>query len=83
MTKACLRIFTHHSPRKYGALVRAHVVPFSPPPADILIEIGAGINLIIIRVEVIENLRCGVYTLGGLTNRGCHRTRRNAFRWSV
>jgi hypothetical protein len=41
-------------------------VALAPATADILIKVGAGVDLVVVGVEVIEDLGCSVYTFGGL-----------------
>jgi hypothetical protein len=44
-------------------------VTLAPATADILIKVGAGVDVGVVGVEVIENLGCGVYAFGRLAER--------------
>lgn len=67
MTEFGLGVLLHDRAGKYGALVGAHVMQLAPPTADILIEVGARINVCVVGIEVVQDLRCCVNTLRRVT----------------
>lgn len=53
MSKGSFSIFLHDCPSENGTLVGTHVMTLSPSAADILVEVSAGVDLTIFRVEVV------------------------------
>jgi hypothetical protein len=53
MSKGSFSIFLHDCPSENGTLVGTHVMTLSPSTANILVEISAGVDLTVLRVEVI------------------------------
>lgn len=45
-------------------------MPISPPSTDILVEICARINVCVVRIEVVEDLGCGMDAFRCLANGG-------------
>lgn len=57
MPQQLLRVLIHDGTGEGAALIRSEIILLSPTTTDKLLEIGARINFLVIRGQVIENGR--------------------------